>query len=99
MALAFVFASIPRQMKNFFASGLIFFAIGVYRLQQNLFPRRRRVAGRAVGGGLALMLAAAYYAPLRVAPQKNIPQAAILSPPHRCSLAEEQTRCDFPIYS
>jgi hypothetical protein len=38
VACVFVFGSIPRQMKNFFASGLLFFAIGVYRLQQNVFP-------------------------------------------------------------
>jgi len=66
-ALAFVFASIQRQMKNFFVSGLVFFAVGSYRLQQNVFPGR---AGWPVGllaAGMMLMVAGAYYAPLRVA--------------------------------
>ena len=66
-ALAFVFASIPRQMKNFFVSGLVFFAAGVYRLQQEVFPGRAAWPVGLVAAGLALMLAAAYYAPLRVA--------------------------------
>jgi hypothetical protein len=70
-ALAFVFASIPRQMKNFFASGLLFFAIGAYRLQQNVFPGRAAWPVALLAAGLGLMLAAAYYAPLRVV-LKNI---------------------------
>ena len=66
-ACVFVFASIPRQMKNFFASGLLFFAIGVYRLQQQVFPNRAFWPVLLLAGGLAMMLAAANYAPLRVA--------------------------------
>jgi len=34
-SLAFVLLAIPRQMKNFLASGLVFLAIGIVRLQQN----------------------------------------------------------------
>ena len=67
VAGVFVFASIPRQMKNFFASGLLFFAIGVYRLQQQVFPGRAFWPVLLLGAGLTLMLAAANYAPLRVA--------------------------------
>jgi serine/threonine-protein kinase len=66
-ACAFVFASIPRQMKNFFVSGMIFLAIGVYRVQQEIFPGRAFWPVSLVVVGLALMLAAANYAPLRVA--------------------------------
>lgn len=66
-ACAFVFASIPRQMKNFFASGLVFFAIGVYRLQQNVFPGRAVWPVMLLTVGLTLMVAAANYAPIRVA--------------------------------
>jgi len=66
-ACAFVFASIPRQMKNFFASGMIFLAIGVYRVQQEVFPGRAFWPVSLVATGLALMLAATNYAPLRVA--------------------------------
>ena len=66
VACVFVFASIPRQMKNFFASGLLFFAIGVYRLQQQVFPGRAFWPIMLLAGGLALMLIAGNYAPLRV---------------------------------
>ena len=62
----FVFASIQRQMKNFFVSGLVFFAIGVYRLQQNVFPGRAAWPVALLAAGMALMIAASNYAPLKV---------------------------------
>jgi len=65
-ACVFVFASIPRQMKNFFASGLVFFAIGAYRLQQNVLSTRAVWPILLLAAGLALMVAAANYAVLRV---------------------------------
>jgi serine/threonine-protein kinase len=40
VACAFVFGSIPKQMKNFFASGLFFLAVGIVRLQQDVFEDR-----------------------------------------------------------
>ena len=66
VASVFVFASIQRQMKNFFVSGLVFFAIGVYRLQQNVFPGRAAWPVALLAAGMALMIAAANYAPLKV---------------------------------
>jgi hypothetical protein len=66
-ACLFVFASIPRQMKNFLVSGLVFLAIGVYRLQQEVFPNRAWWPILLLLAGLGLMLAAANYAALRVA--------------------------------
>ncbi|MBZ5585091.1 MAG: hypothetical protein LAQ30_23345 [Acidobacteriia bacterium] len=66
-ALVFVFASIPRQMKNFLVSGLVFLAIGVYRLQDKVFGERWLWPVFLLGCGLGLMVAAANYAPLRVA--------------------------------
>jgi serine/threonine-protein kinase len=66
-ACVFVFLSIPRQMKNFFASGLVFFAIGAFRLQQDIFPGRGGWPVLLLASGLALMVAAANYAPLRMA--------------------------------
>jgi len=63
----FVLASIPRQMKNFFASGMVFLAIGVYRVQQEVFPGRAFWPLTLVVMGLGLMLAATNYAALRVA--------------------------------
>ena len=67
VACVFVFAAIPRQMKNFFASGLLFLAIGVYRLQQEVFPSRAGLPVALLTTGLALMIVAANYAPLKVA--------------------------------
>jgi len=55
-ACVFVFASIPRQMKNFLVSGLVFLAIGVYRLQQEVFPNRGLWPVFLLTCGLALML-------------------------------------------
>jgi len=66
-AAAFVFASIPRQMKNFFVSGMIFLAVGIYRVQQEVFPGRAFWPLLLVAVGLGLMLAATNYAALRVA--------------------------------
>jgi predicted Ser/Thr protein kinase len=66
-ACVFVFASIPRQMKNFLVSGLVFLAVGVYRLQQEVFPNRAWWPILLLLAGLGLMLAAANYAALRVA--------------------------------
>lgn len=66
VACVFVFGSIPRQMKNFFASGLLFFAIGVFRLQQEIFHERAIWPVLLLLAGLALMIAASNYAPLRV---------------------------------
>ena len=66
-ACVFVFASIPRQMKNFLVSGLLFLAIGIYRLQQEVFPNRAFWPILLLLMGLGLMLAATNYAALRVA--------------------------------
>lgn len=65
-ACLFVFAAIPRQMKNFLVTGLLFFAIGVYRLQQNVFHDRAIWPLTLLCAGLALMLAAAHYARLKI---------------------------------
>ena len=65
-ALVFVFSSIPRQMKNFLVSGLVFLAIGVYRLQQHVFPGKASWPVLLLLCGLTLMVAASNYAPLRV---------------------------------
>jgi predicted Ser/Thr protein kinase len=66
-ALVFVFASVPRQMKNFLVSGLVFLAIGIYRLQDQVFKQRSLWPVALLACGLGLMLAATNYAPLRVA--------------------------------
>jgi serine/threonine-protein kinase len=64
-ACIFVFASIPEQMKNFFATGMLFLAIGIVRLQQDLLKDRALWPISLLLLGLMLMLAAANYTPLK----------------------------------
>jgi serine/threonine protein kinase len=65
-ACCFVFLSIPRQMKNFFFTGLLFFAVGAFRLQQEALHSRAGWPVTLMVAGLVLMWTAARYAPLRV---------------------------------
>jgi hypothetical protein len=66
-AVLFVFGSVPKQMKNFFATGMLFLAVGIIRLQQEMF---RNHAGWPLGlliAGLLLMYLAVHYTPVRLA--------------------------------
>ncbi len=65
-ACVFVFAGIPKQMKNFFAAGLLFLAIGIVRLQQNWLKDQSAWPLSLLVAGVLLMLCAANYAPLRM---------------------------------
>jgi hypothetical protein len=65
-ACAFVYGGIPKQMKNFFATGLLFLAIGIVRLQQNLLKDQSAWPLSLLVAGVLLMLCAANYAPLRM---------------------------------
>jgi serine/threonine protein kinase len=67
VACAFVFGSIPDQMKNFFASGLLFLAIGVVRLQQDFFHDRSSWPIFLLFAGIGLMLCARSYSALKAA--------------------------------
>jgi multisubunit Na+/H+ antiporter MnhB subunit len=67
VACLFVFGSIPKQMKNFLATGLLFLAIGIVRLEQDFFKERPAWPISLLFAGLLLMLAAANYSPLRMA--------------------------------
>ncbi len=67
VACGFVFGSVPKQMKNFFASGLLFVAIGIVRLQQDLLKDRALWPVGLIAAGTLLMLAATRYAPLKLA--------------------------------
>lgn len=61
VACAFVFGSIPKQMKNFFASGLFFLAIGIVRLQQDFFHDRARWPIALILIGVTLLAASRYF--------------------------------------
>lgn len=64
-ACAFVFGSIPKQMKNFLASGLLFLALGIIRLQQDWFNGYASWPVFLLYAGLVMMIAAANYPALR----------------------------------
>jgi Protein kinase domain len=64
-ACAFIFGSIPKQMKNFLATGLLFLAIGIIRLQQDLFNQHAAWPVGLLFAGLLLMILAANYPSLR----------------------------------
>ena len=66
-ACLFIFGSIPKQMKNFLATGLLFLAIGIVRLEQGFFKERAAWPISLLFAGLLLMLAATNYSPLRMA--------------------------------
>ena len=65
-AAIFVFSSIPKQMKNFLASGLLFLAIGAVRLQEGFLRDGAKLPIILLVGGMAMMLAAARYTPLKM---------------------------------
>lgn len=60
-AAGFVFLGIPKQMKNFLASGLLFLAVGLVRLQQDVLRGAGWWPVLVLAGGLAAMVAAARY--------------------------------------
>ncbi len=66
VACVFVFGSIPKQMKNYLAMGLLFLAIGIVRLQQNYFEDRAAWPVSLLIAGTALMFIAAKYPPIRL---------------------------------
>jgi hypothetical protein len=66
VACLFVFGSIPKQMKNYFATGLLFLAIGVVRLQQDLFQKQAAWPIALLLIGLLLMFGAANYSPIKL---------------------------------
>jgi hypothetical protein len=72
-ASIFVFASIPKQMKNYLAAGLIFLAIGLVRLQQDFFKDQPPWPISLLVAGLLLMLAAARYSRILMALRRRLP--------------------------
>lgn len=69
-ACGFVIASVPKQMKNFFASGLVFLAVGLIRLQQNLLKDHAVWPVMLLAGGIGVMLLATRYTPVMLALRK-----------------------------
>ncbi|HEY2930894.1 MAG TPA: serine/threonine-protein kinase [Acidobacteriota bacterium] len=67
VACLFVFGSIPKQMKNFFAWGMLFLAIGAVRLQHDLFRNRAAWPLVLLACGFCLTLVAVRYSSIRMA--------------------------------
>lgn len=63
----FVFWSVPRQMKNYLGTGLIFLAIGIVRLQQNWLRDRAEWPVFLIALGVGAMVLAARYSSIRTA--------------------------------
>jgi serine/threonine-protein kinase len=66
VACLFVLGSISKQMKNYLAVGLLFLAIGIVRLQRDLFEHQAAWPVSLLVIGLALMLAAANYSSVKI---------------------------------
>jgi hypothetical protein len=66
VACLIVFLSIPRQMKNYLASGLLFLATGIVILQNEWLEDRAEWPIALLVVGILLMMAASRYAALRM---------------------------------
>jgi hypothetical protein len=61
VACVFIYASIPKQMKNYFVTGAFFLGIGIVRLQQDIFEDQARWSITLLLLGSILMFAATRY--------------------------------------
>ncbi len=66
VACLFIYASIPKQMKNYFVTGTLFLGIGIVRLQQDVFQDQARWSIMVLVLGLLLMLAATQYSSIKL---------------------------------
>ena len=66
LACVFIYASIPKQMKNYFVTGTLFLGIGVVRLQQDIFEDQARWSLLLLILGLLLMVAATRYSAIKM---------------------------------
>ena len=66
-ALVFVYGSIRKQMKNYFVVGMIFLAIGLVRLQEDIFEQRSRWPILLLILGSLLMVSATRYSAIKMA--------------------------------
>jgi serine/threonine protein kinase len=66
-ALVFVYGSIRKQMKNYFVVGMLFLAIGLVRLQEDIFEQRSRWPILLLILGSLLMATATRYSAIKMA--------------------------------
>jgi hypothetical protein len=67
MACVFIYGSIRKQMKNYFVVGMIFLAIGLVRLQQDIFKQQSRWPILLLILGALLMVSATRYSTIKMA--------------------------------
>ena len=65
LACGFVYGSIPKQMKNYVVSGMVFLAIGILRLQDDIFQQEARWPVSLLILGILLMVFSAKYSTLK----------------------------------
>jgi hypothetical protein len=66
-AVAFVYGSIRKQMKNYFVVGMVFLAVGLVRLQQDVFKQRSLWPIALLIAGALLMVGATRYSAIKMA--------------------------------
>jgi hypothetical protein len=66
VACVFIYASIPKQMKNYFVTGALFLGIGIVRLQQDVFQDQARWSIALLLLGSVLMFAATRYSSIKM---------------------------------
>ena len=66
IACVFIYASIPKQMKNYLVTGTLFLGVGIVRLQQDIFQDQARWSILLLILGLLLMLAATRYSTIKM---------------------------------
>lgn len=71
-ALVFVYGSIRKQMKNYFVVGMIFLAIGLVRLQEDIFQQRSRWPILLLILGSLLMVSATRYSAIKMAVERMV---------------------------
>jgi di/tricarboxylate transporter len=76
MACAFVYGSIRKQMKNYFVVGMIFLAIGLVRLQQDIFKQQSRWPILLLILGALLMVSATRYSAIKMAVARMVRRRA-----------------------
>ena len=76
LACVFIYASIPKQMKNYFVTGAFFLGVGIVRLQQDLFQDQARWSVFLLILGLLLMFAATRYSSLKLKLQRLLKRSS-----------------------
>lgn len=71
-ACLIVFLSIPKQMKNYLGTGMLFLAVGIIRLQQNWLKERVAWPVTLLVAGILAMLWASRYSAFRIALSRMI---------------------------